>query len=343
MTAVAIRETVLTLLDKGVLLEMAWDDLVQFKADEYELGENLEALYELEYKHSMLRSKPFEGVPQRRENMLERLGQVAYSLAATVARQILEVYDEWLSKHAISDPHEWADARVRDAEEVEGEITTGEEITSAIEATWTEYDRYVYYEGGFPPGGAKLRGPDDSEIVQRMREGKLPSLQATAEAMMQDENENMADEEDFEPYDDPADFLESIIDAYGSLIELLQGLDWGYVEAEPSDLLRELYATLVFPAWFAHWKPLGIVETRGRIEEAAKTLEAIESNPQQLPVQQLFGKMNEIVNIAHQNGEMVEYLEERFNIDATFLEQLSERDTADWNEELQQLGVKIDG
>lgn len=349
MTAVAIRETVLTLLDKGVLLEMAWDDLVRFEADEYELGENLEALYELEYKYSMLRTKSFAGVPQRRENMLERLEAVAYNLAETIAQQVLEVFNEWLDGHAIGDAAEWSDARVRELEEKEyGEIVTGDELASGIQTAWQEFDRYAYYKGKGAPfspyqTGPRVRGPDDSEVVQAMREGKLPSLQVVAETLMKEENEQNADEENFEPYDDSVDFLEGSLDGFGSLHALVEGLDWHYIEASSAELLRELYRAFVFPVWWAYWEPRGIVKARKRVEEATGTLEAIESNARQFPVQQLFGRMNEIVNVAHQTGGMVDHLEERYKIDAAFLQELSERDTSDWDEELTEIGVKLDG
>ncbi len=348
MTTV-LQETVLEVLDPRLLLEMGWEDLIGFQASDEEIGENLEALYELEYKYSMLTTKPFEGVPQRRDRMLERLEAVAYPLAETLARQILEVYDEWLSGHAIGDPKEWAASRVRQFEEMEyGEIITGEELASGIHGAWSEYDRYVYHGGGPAPmrgyGQApESRGPDTSEIAQAVRAGMLPSLQLLSEAMMDEENEQMAGEEDFEPYDDPADYLESTLDAYGSLSAFAEGVNWEYVDADPSSFLRELYQTFVFPAWWDHWQPRGIEATRERIEDGVELLNDIESDAQQFPVQQLFGKLNEIVNLTHQSGGMTDYLENRYSIDAAFLQGLSDRDTSDWDEELQELGVQMDG
>lgn len=345
-----VTATVLTILDRRLLTEMAWEDLISFRADHEELGENLEALYELEYKYSMLRTKPFEGVPQRRDRMLERLEAVAYPLAESIAKQILVVYGEWLSGHAIGDPKEWAAARVRQFEEMEsGEIVTGEELASGIHGAWSEYDRYAYYGGDSPAVHGyygqvpEPRGPDTSEIAQAARAGVLPSLQLLAEVLMQEENEQMAGEEDFEPYDDPADYLEVTLDSYGSIGALVEGLDWDYVDASPANFLQELYQTFVFPVWWDHWEPQGIEATRDRIEDGVEVLEKIEADAHQFPMQQLFGKLNEIVNLTHQSGGMAEYLESRYNIDAAFLQELSDRDTTDWDEELQELGVQIDG
>ena len=58
-------------------------------------------------------------------------------------------------------------------------------------------------------------------------------------------------------------------------------------------------------------------------------------------MQQLFGKLNEIVNLTHQTGGMADYLENRYSINATLLKELSDRDTTDWDEELQELGVQM--
>ncbi|KKN96823.1 hypothetical protein LCGC14_0164670 [marine sediment metagenome] len=340
----ALQETVLEVLDPRLLLEMGWEDLIGFQADDEEIGENLEALYELEYKYSMLRTKPFEGVPQRRERMLERLEAIAYPLAESLARQILVVYEEWLSGHAIGDPKEWAATRVREAEEIDLMVSLDSLTKEAIEAAWSEYDRYVLHGGGPSPyNQGAPKGPDTSEIAQAARAGMLPSLMILAETLMEEENEQMAGEEDFEPYDDPADYLEVTLDSYGSLGALVEGLDWDYVDADPSSFLRELYQTFVFPVWWDHWQPLGIEATRERIEDGVEVLEKIEADAQQFPMQQLFGKLNEIVNLTHQTGGMADYLEGRYSIDATLLQELSDRDTSDWDEELQELGVQMNG
>jgi len=67
-----------------------------------EFMHNLYSLYEMEYKYSMLLQRPeqFKGLPQRRENMLEKLRDRIKFLIAKVAKPISVAFDEWLEEHS---------------------------------------------------------------------------------------------------------------------------------------------------------------------------------------------------------------------------------------------------
>jgi hypothetical protein len=67
---------------------------------------NLYFLYELEYKYSMLLQRPeqFNGLPQRRENMLEKLRDQIKLVIAEVAKPISVAFDEWLEEHNYTKP-----------------------------------------------------------------------------------------------------------------------------------------------------------------------------------------------------------------------------------------------
>jgi hypothetical protein len=77
--------------------------------------------------------------------------------------------------------------------------------------------------------------------------------------------------------------------------------------ADPDDTESFLIAFaeyMVFPVWFDYWQPQGIEETRNRIEQMTMKLQ----NPNQ-DLNRAFADVNIALNIAHQTGDMTEYIE----------------------------------
>jgi hypothetical protein len=103
----------------------------------------------------------------------------------------------------------------------------------------------------------------------------------------------------------------------------------------------ELFEKIIFPVWFAHWEPQGIVETRENIENIYKQLQA--SNASQLG--NMISWTNAALNASHQTGSMLEYVEIISGSDGLerFLNDLTEGSyTKTWNKELNEHGFYLE-
>jgi len=74
----------------------------------------LQALYELEYKWSMMRSRPFSGMERRQDNIIKGLERNLNEVLEEVKAPLERLYISWLRSHAITDPAQWGEARTRD-------------------------------------------------------------------------------------------------------------------------------------------------------------------------------------------------------------------------------------
>ena len=104
------------------------------------------------------------------------------------------------------------------------------------------------------------------------------------------------------------------------------------------DILVELYKNFVFPKWVEHWKSLGIETTRKNVEDVYALLQSMDENNMSESIKTI----NIALNTTHQNGDMLEYLEERTGESNLrgLLDTLSEGTyVEDWNKELRAIGV----
>ena len=76
--------------------------------------EDLEDLYELEYKYHTLKSHAFRGVEKRRENMINGLESQLQELIEKIKKVLISLFSSWLQNHALDDPDEWASRRFLD-------------------------------------------------------------------------------------------------------------------------------------------------------------------------------------------------------------------------------------
>ncbi len=288
-----------------------------------DLAENLEALYELEYKYQMIRTQEFTGHPRRKENILRRMSDLLLQVAAEIADQLTLVFAAWLDEHTIFDPKRWAEKRLENEEE-------GQEFESL-------QLEYHYLTGGRRTYKGKWVGGTSIDTFVEDNLDQFPMLKSMISDFLESDEAAGWDEEEGEyPYkgeDAEERFLQDqrFSDFYENFIK------GSYYEP---DILLELYEKALFPVWFEKWKAEGIEETRDRIEKAHQELEAI--TEQQYPPDQVGGKLSVIINIAHQTGSMIEYIEEQHpDVTADFLQKLSEKDASDWNEELTAMGVVL--
>jgi hypothetical protein len=387
-----------------ILLLLIEGEIGYFMVDRDDLAPNLTQLYEIEYKYSMLKHRTFIGLPQRKKNIIKYLEKYASKLIKVAAGQLLGVYEEWLSHHAITNPEAWAKDRVEQSEYYG--------FAGQLEVMSSEYDRYSYEKlddtiidaiDDMKELKSNLRAiykdisqmdKDELYDLENTRDeiqASIDELDVKVEELKQelsdieDEYDNEDDEDkkvelvarrgeiqiEINYQDDTvrsnleADLsdLEGEIEEFESRVkdaEDIDGVDLVYAVREYSEdgtvlgslkninlsheqlvlMVTELYQYCVFPMWFDFWRARGIVQTREKLEVAAKDLERMER--QGFRDRKTFGRFNEILNMTHQTGSMVEYVQNIYpDVTEDFLEDLSDMDTSEFDDDLRKVGVDI--
>jgi len=294
-----------------------------------ELIDKIEAIYELEYKFNTLKSKfknSKESHLKRYQNILIKMEKLIREIASDIADDLIEVFEEWLSRHALLSADSWANARVKDQEEMGG---SPEDMMDSIKG---EYQRYV--KGNFESAVIDAIGKhidDSSGLKQWLSDfGDEEKNQRIEQA--EEEGDEDFDESDLDHLDSPEGAWEYLSDM-GEAMTILPD----YVR---EDLAFLLYKNLVFPAWLEHWSAQGIEETRDRVEETNDILHSI-SKGSVSNIGDIIVGINRALNEAHQTGEMLEYIDARYNINKSELDDLSNREVSDWNKELGDMGFKV--
>lgn len=325
-----------------------------------EILEHFELLYELEYKYSMIKSRPFEGLPQRYENILKIIESKAQAVIEPLAKSMKIVFHEWLKNHALTDPEEWAYQRVHDGE---AHVLDYENLDHAMGMAMGELSRYRPRMTEF-------------DVYQELAEEKPEIFEDLFDALIKDRGnmmyndlESMGVEEfndmyesvfdqQFESEDEARDAIDTYFAGWDKDFFRLQGgkkdatweiIDWmndmdmwsneqvvnNYIDLY--DFIEAIYEHIVFPAWYAYWKPLGIDKTRANVEKVYNQL----TNIERMPIEKQFLTMNIALNTSHQNGSMMEYYGDMYEIFPDDLQELSDMDTKEWDEDLREIGVVV--
>lgn len=328
--------------------------------DEEELTAMWEMIYEIEYKYSMLKSRPFEGLPERRERLLDLLEEKGREVVGAVAKTLIIVFEDWLDTHAITTPNRWAEKRIEELEDIYGD-SYGELLGGVL----SEYGQYSGHTSRSNRSGKTAF----ASLMQRV-EQKIYDMPVTEEVFtdfLQEDMVNMAsaDLEDVEnEYMDIEEWNERYgLDAKDAADASMRLTD---IEINLSDypitdhylftseaefrhflssigynraigMLTEMYRFIVFPLWYDYWSSQGIDGTRATVEDAYEELRKLSS----LPIEKQFAVLNHAKNVEHQTGSMMEYYEERWRVDPDTFEELSSRSVDDWNIELKEIGVAL--
>ncbi len=333
--------------------------------DEDDFADVVKALYELEYKWSMLKQRPFNGHPRRYENILQSVQNNLVEAAELAKDMLIKVYEEWLSGHAITDPLEWGEARTRD-------IVDMGDFEYVLEGLIAEYVQYSN------PNAAMSFGYNrDNNVFELFKKGffqalnqeNLPkNLQAIKNGIIYGYREYMVEtfldnprefnnmygtEFEIEDQDEAEEYISKLdighiydaeyfyfdtIQEFQDAIDRLNAYTPYYVDLK--GLASEMYTSMVFPVWFAKWQGEGIEATRESVEDTYKLL--LSASPEDLG--DMSAKVNLAVNQAHQTGEMSTYIENTYDsndIQAVLSELTQGIYVENWNEELREIGVQI--
>ena len=317
----------LALFHMGLKLASEWNTL----PDSDDLKDLIDALYELEFKYSQLKNQAdkWKGNPQRYDNTLNGISKKLLSVTKDIAKQLLPVYKDWLASHAITNPDKWAEARYKDNAEIDDSTLFG-----ALEG---EYGRY-----------GKGNIEDEIRTQTSKHLNSLPHLREFLDEFAKEEINNLESEKDeyeeeeyqdrIKTLEDPDNMLDYMFDVWG-VSEFINN----FVNNDPN-LAEELYILwyeeIVFPVWYAKWGAEGIDETRERVEDRYKEIKSLASGSISDP-QKAAGMTNAALQESHQTGQMMDYIEQQYDVSASHLENLSNMDTSEWKKELKEMGLKV--
>lgn len=325
-------------------------------ADSDSFSEKLTALYELEYKRSCLKNFKFKGVPQRRDNILGHIEENLIRLIEDIRDVLVEVFQRWLSAHAILNPSEWAQQRVAEDED------------SHIENLIYEYERYMRNNeptiAWMPDSERALRRAKSLRTILNevekhidqypsfknfLEAGVLPDYISMAKEDLQSQGveefgrmhgKEFATEEEAEAFIDNmgvSDF--DLMDGFfaGDIESFQKSLEqWGVLEG----FVKEIYENIVFPLWYNFWRAQGIDETRERVENTFKTIQSVNA----LDIDSSLSAINIAINESHQNGKMSEYIEQvtgDSDISGLMKSLTDGHHNSDWDKQLVGVGVQI--
>lgn len=302
------------------------------------LSENLETLYEWEYKyHQILYSQKTN--PYRKEKLIEFIKQSLQPVVANIQEALMETYENWLSKHALLNPKDWAKARV-DFDEFEdyGPDQTlhnvkweylnlgGENFELNFFKTNLKYFKNYFEE---------VKNDNINYLYEELEYAKTHEDEEEIKRLEEDieylENLNFDNEKEFDNF----------VDEYYYIDEYVSGEKADSIFTNHSQLYEmtlDFLEKKIFPLWFAKWEPQGIVKTRETIEEIYSQLQGVNN----LPFQKILGVVNIALNASHQTGLMMDYIEYMHDTTPEDLENLSnksEEEINKWDRDLVELGV----
>lgn len=322
--------------------------------------------YEIEYKYSMIESRPFSGLEQRKENIVNILEKKAKEIIPSLAETLYKTFKKWLAAHAITNPKQWARARMIMGDE---NIIDALGFDEAMSTIMFELCQYVDYPSGYDRYDL-LRdvileyGEEYNLINGEFLDLWVSDMYGMIIDLLENEglddfnsryNTNFDDAGEAEQWIDntfaafDSDFFKwagSREKAYNYILQEMDDIEFfehfkhGDIDRfinDKNELLLLIYEKKLFPAWFQHWKDMGIVQTRKRVEDVTKDLYKIRS----MPLEKQFMVLNIAKNLNHQNGSMMEYYEEDWGVDYVAMKRLSKMDTRNWDKELKEIGVDL--
>jgi hypothetical protein len=311
------------------------DSLLFKKADiniypSEELSENLQIMYEWEYKRSVV-EQDRNMLPQRKENMLNMIDKQIIPVLNKIIDSLLYVFRDWLDKHAILNPMLWAEKRF------DGDMLEVEDPKTILENIKYQYKEYSSDKG--------------RDFENQFFKSNLEYLQSDLKLILDDIINNNI--EDLEYYKERED--EESIQKQEETINYLQNIDLSNEEdrlrfyqeyldesmefnisnnSNFKNMCINFMAKVLFPLWFNKWKEEGIVETRRNIEDLYKNLK----KSKRFPFKEKITAIHLALNSTHQTGDMMDYINEMYHdVDNNLLDELSntDQDTLNkWKQEI---------
>lgn len=311
------------------LLLYEWVEKISASND---LLEELEVMYEWEYKfNKILQSKNIRN-EKRINNMILALRKNLIPILNNISEKLVEVFEDWLEKHAITKLEIWAKERVKDIEEIGYDF----EDEEAFEVMFGEYKRYS--------GGSK------KDFQKDFLDSSLEYIDEIAvEEFIRDEILNIEEEieeEDDEDYKEDLEQRKSELEEYendaAGYIKNYLGVSEAFEMFGPSIFYSEesfvnAYKKLIFPKWYSYWKSKGIDKTRKTVEKVYKDLK---KSIREKDLKKKIAYINIALNTSHQTGSMMDYVEQEYGVDKRDLDNLTksgDKFAKKWDKEVQKI------
>lgn len=316
-------------LDGKVLLEQDISRGIRATED---LAENIKNLYEVDWKLYVVNYniKDRGGVGpavKRFRNIKDRLERKGRKVVDKTAEMLLDVFENWLSKHALLDADEWTENWINEAQQMYG---LGMDYVTEL---------YRFFDGLVPSGFETSVGRAFENFI------KEQGWNRNIELNLQEEQAYLEPEEPlYEMIGEALDqkeltdtlighYREVIVDAHGGAGPVPMGyaLDSFFVR-DPKDFWEFYLKNEVFPLWKDYWVNRGIRQTREQVEKATEGLRSAFSEP----IQEAFGDINFAINVSHQTGPVLDYIIERYpELDPQLLSDLSDGEFLDeWRQDI---------
>ncbi len=300
-------------------------------------NDKVQKFYEMEYKLHTIRTKPFSGMPKRKENIINNIENVLNNVCDVLLVDLISVYQQWLGSHALVNPSDWANSRL---EELDGWGS------NAIKHAADEMFFNAYPDSNYNSGNAKsllLAGikqeinnmPNLSNAIRAyLKENKTELLNDGIERFNIQFNTNYATEEEAEQAIHNQD-----VDSSTLIQEFFDYNDeetLGYIVENSLTLAEEIFSVVVFKSWMDRWGPEGIVETRENVERIFKLMKSAQGSN----VKDKCAAISLGLNAAHQTGSMTDYMEGG-NMEELLQNMTNGAFIEKANKELREVGVQI--
>jgi len=318
----------------------------------------LNAMYELEYKRSMMIMHGFRGSPQRQENMLKYLESGLIEHTSYVRKTLLSVLKNWLLNHALLSPQTWAKQRAK----TDAETDDSDQFGSML-GEYLRYEDPNFYKG-YQPDNERNRNENIKFyqlISDALNNPSYPVFNHVIEEMFLPDYKNMLYDElqgdgleefnsryryenPFETEEQAEEYIDNIEADTVDLESLMYFEDIKTFEdsmkraGKATEVVQEFYQNAVFPMWMSHWGDRGIEDTRETIESVYKDLK--KASPKDMG--NFIVATQAALTVSHQTGDMIEYIEQFTGEDNLYsiMTALSNGEKVeDWNQDLKRVGV----
>ena len=287
-----------------------------------EFYDNLKAIYEFEYKYSVIKENLNVDTP-RKQNILNNLEEAFVAPAKKVVEVLKKTYEKWLENHALLNPEKWAEQRIESIKEFEDD-------SHFIDTIISEYKRYAY-----PDVKNSYLTPVEnffSEIINmsiKYINNRMPAFKQFLEYVLLPIQKDYFSEilhieglkefnahqgTKFKTKQQAINYIEKLkldrldIDELISLVmpdkKTFESFMANYHDA--NSVAKEMYSEIVFPLWSDYWLQRGIDKTRDSIQEIYDSLNSIDYNDKK----NTSATISIALNTSHQTGEMLEYIEQ---------------------------------
>lgn len=305
--------------------------------EKMEFEDKVEKFYQLEYKLHMLNTRPFKGMPARKNNIIKKTEEVLNNICNVILDDLIVVYTEWLKNHAILNATDWSRNRIEITEESGGDIF--ESIVSELYTNFASHSRYD-----------QKKAEDLLEEQIKEEIDNLPQLtniirmhflelrkQDLQDMGLEDFNDTYNTnyltveeaEQGIQNRDTPHDLIHEFFGIYGME-------DLKHILANNPSIVEEIYSNIVFKAWMNNWGPQGIVQTRETLEKIFELMK----NSYNGSIKDKCAAISAGLNAAHQTGDMTDYMEGG-DVKATLQSMTDGIFIEGANKELREIGVQI--